>query len=198
MLTRDQIFDAVSARDNVNVPFVADPLHAAVAIIMAEGDQGPDVCLIRRAEREGDPWSGHVSFPGGRAAASDPDPLAVAERETFEEIGLQLIHQHRIGSLPALPKIRKGLTLFPFVYFVDEQTRAQAKVNAVDEVASVFWVPLDHLSDKTAVTRYEYDVDGQHGIYPGIQFQDHVIWGLTLHLLHAFAGLVRQPFPALD
>ena len=167
-------------------------------MIFAEGVRGPDVCLIRRAEREGDPWSGHVSFPGGRAAQSDPNPLAVAERETVEEIGLELTEQHRIGALPALPKIRKGLTLFPFIYFVDGKTRDQARVNAVTEVASVFWVPMGHLSDATAVTRFEYMVDGHQDSYPGIEFDGHVIWGLTLHLLHVFAGLVEQPFPALD
>ena len=32
-----------------------------------------ELLFIRRSEREGDPWSGHVAFPGGRRSADDPD-----------------------------------------------------------------------------------------------------------------------------
>ncbi len=173
-------------------------MHAAVAMILADGPSGPDVCFIRRAERNGDPWSGHVSFPGGRAEADDPTAQAVAERETLEEIGLPLRESHRIGSLPMLPKIRRGLTLFPFVYFVDHGTRSQATVRMPEEVASVFWVPLQHLFDPGAVTQLDYSLDGSQASFPGVQFDDHVIWGLTLHVVNSFAHLVRCPLPALS
>lgn len=198
MFTKDQIAIAINDVDDTSVPFVPNPLHASVAMIVADGLGGPEICFIRRAEREGDPWSGHVSFPGGRACEADASAQDVAERETLEEIGLQLTPDHHPGSLPVLPQIRRGITLFPFVYFVDEATQRQAIARQPEEVASVFWVPFQHLTDHSAVTTLEYDLDGSRKSFPGIQFQDHIIWGLTLHLLHGFAGLVRQPFPALD
>ena len=172
--------------------------HAAVAMIIAEGAGGLDVCFIRRAERKGDPWSGHVSFPGGRAEAGDTTAYDVAERETQEEVGLSLNASHRIGTLPMMPKIRRGLTLFPFVYFAERTMRAQAAVGIPEEVACVFWVPLKHLFDPVAVTDVEYSIDGNQKYLPGIRFDDHVIWGLTLHLLHSFATLTNQPFPACE
>ena len=153
---------------------------------------------MRRTEREDDPWSGHVSFPGGRAEADDTCPSAVAERETFEEIGMALQQSQRMGVLPVLPKIRRGLTLFPSVYFVDEATRSTATVNAPEEVASVFWVPFSHLLDPLAVTQLEYSLDESPATFPGVQFGDHVIWGLTLHLVNSFAKLVNKPLPAFD
>lgn len=178
--------------------FTPTAKHAAVAMILAQGRSGPDVCFIHRAERNGDPWSGHVSFPGGRAEPTDPNAQAVAERETFEEIGLTLSETHRVGTLPMLPRIRRGLSLFPFVYFVDERTRAQATVRLPEEVASVFWVPVSHLFDPDAVTRLDYCLDGNDLTFPAVQFDEHVIWGLTLHVLNSFAKLVERPLPALD
>ena len=52
---------------------------AAVAIVHAR-DAAASVLLIRRAERESDPWSGHWSFPGGRREPEDGD-LAVDTSE---------------------------------------------------------------------------------------------------------------------
>ena len=42
-----------------------DTRQAAVAIILREGANGPDMLFIKRAEKTGDPWSGHMAFPGG-------------------------------------------------------------------------------------------------------------------------------------
>ena len=67
---------------------MAEP-EAAVAIVRAAV---PDdsILLIRRAEREGDSWSGHWSFPGGRREPEDPDLLHTALRELEEECGIRL------------------------------------------------------------------------------------------------------------
>ena len=169
-----------------------------MAMILADGERELDVCFIRRAERDGDPWSGQVAFPGGRADNTDPDAHAVAERETFEEIGLILEPQHRIGPLPVRPDVRGGLTLSPFVYFVPGDVRAQATPRQFEEVASVFWVPMSHLFDHGAVTELEYPLGGAPSMFPGIQFDDHVIWGLTLRILQTFAEVMERPLPALD
>lgn len=198
VFTRDQISRAVLDSRPTPHPFDASSLQASVAIVVTDGKDCPEVCFIRRAERDDDPWSGHVSFPGGRAEPCDQSAEDVAERETREEIGMHLDAEHRIGPLTVLPKIRRGLTLFPFVYWVDSDKRAEARVCAKNEVARVFWVPLRHFQDEDAVTTLDYDLDGRRQTFPAIRYDDHVIWGLTLHLLHYFNGLLGQPFPALD
>src|ERR1035441_7525388 len=63
--------------------------EAAVAIVHARGN-AESVLLMRRSEREGDSWSGHWSFPGGRRDPADPDLLHTALRELEEECGVRL------------------------------------------------------------------------------------------------------------
>jgi len=192
VLTLAEIRAALRARDHVPAAFRPAPSHAAVAMILADGEAGLDVCFIRRAERPGDPWSGQVAFPGGRAGIHDRDAHAVAERETREEIGLELGSHHRVGPLPIRPDVRGGLTLSPFVYHVDDFIRAQARARQPHEVASVFWVPLEHLFDSAAATELEYPAGSGASWWPGIRYGEHVIWGLTLRVLHSFAEIVEH------
>ena len=201
MITLEHIRHAVANVRHDGASFEPHPRHAAVAMILAPGVQDIEVCFIRRAERAGDPWSGQVAFPGGRASASDPDPQAVAERETWEEIGLTLDAQHRMGALPMRlienNTQRSGLTLWPFVYCVGPIERAQATARLPAEVASVFWVPIRHLFDASAVTEYAYPQGVTASTFPGIEFGEHVIWGLTLRVLASFAEVIQREFPAL-
>ena len=68
--------------------------------MIRSGPEGAEVLLIRRAEREGDPWSGHMAFPGGHIEAGE-SPLEAAIRETEEEVGLALArHSTLLGPLP--------------------------------------------------------------------------------------------------
>jgi hypothetical protein len=66
------------------------------------------------------------------------------------------------------------------------------------EVASVFWVPLAHLFDHGAVTELEYAIGGNASLFPGIRYDDHVIWGLTLRVLHSFAEIMERDLPTMS
>ena len=73
--------------------------EAAVAIVRTLGPD-PAILLMRRAEREGDAWSGHWSLPGGRREESDVDLLETALRELREECGIRLLREEVIATLP--------------------------------------------------------------------------------------------------
>ncbi len=62
--------------------------RSAVAMILQVREGELHILMIKRAEREGDPWSGHMAFPGGRMDKADAHGYAVAVRETAEEVGL--------------------------------------------------------------------------------------------------------------
>ena len=188
-----------------NPPFTPEWRNASVAMALAGDGDGLETCFILRTERDGDPWSGQVAFPGGRAEPGDADAAAVAERETFEEIGLRLARGQYVGALPVQPLHRIGPrgTLSPFVYHLGAGfTRggeAGWRATLSHEVSEAFWVPLRHLFDPGAATTIEWVRPGRpETTHAGIEFEGHVIWGLTLRVLGTFAELVGKRLPALD
>ena len=201
MLSVEAISAALGCIDPRPVAFAPEARHASVAMILSPGETELEACFIRRAERPGDPWSGQVAFPGGRASPGDPDAAAVAERETLEEIGLEISSEHRLGALPT-HAIRANRTLSPFIYYVPPHRDVPppqhvAHVREPHEVAAVFWVPLSHLFDESTCTTLDYPSGGVSTSWPGIAYDDHVIWGLTLRVLGTFADMMKLRLPAL-
>jgi 8-oxo-dGTP pyrophosphatase MutT (NUDIX family) len=49
---------------------------AAVALVLVTAEDSLELLLMRRADRAGDPWSGHIGLPGGRHEPGAPDLLA--------------------------------------------------------------------------------------------------------------------------
>ena len=102
MYTTTQIRDALEAHKPSLVTPGANTRQAAVAIILREHDEQTgqsDMLFIQRANRDGDPWSGQMAFPGGHREPEDPSLMAAAMRETHEEIGLSLATAEYLGSL---------------------------------------------------------------------------------------------------
>ena len=72
---------------------------AAVALILRQDASGLQALFIERAAHDNDPWSGNVGFPGGKIEKDDGSPQLAAERETLEEIGLDLRTAQYLGRL---------------------------------------------------------------------------------------------------
>jgi 8-oxo-dGTP pyrophosphatase MutT (NUDIX family) len=178
------IREALSRHVPETTPFRADPDRAAVALALAGEELDLQICFIRRVEKSGDPWSGHIAFPGGRAAPGDVSARAVAERETQEEVGLILRDTHLLGALSEMPVRRNGLdtsmVLSPFVYHLGPST---ARLTPNDEVAEAYWIPL------------ELARDGSSMVFPAIRFHEHFIWGLTHRVLALFSDLLGRTLP---
>jgi 8-oxo-dGTP pyrophosphatase MutT (NUDIX family) len=173
--------------------------EAAVALVLAGAPRGLTLCVIRRAERDDDPWSGHLALPGGRASPTDPTARAVAERETLEEVGLALADPAYLGALSQV-QVRLGgrhrqMVLHPFVYYLGTELPPFA---ASDEVAEAFWVPLTHLWDPNHASHVTWERDGTRLLYPAITWRGHAIWGLTLRVLTLFSDVLDAPLPHLE
>ena len=161
---------------------------AAVALILAGEGTSLKVCFIKRADRDGDPWSGNMALPGGRTSEEDIDIQSTAEREVEEEVGVKLNHELMIGRLKDLPISRlgidTGLLLSTFVYYIGPHPTSLVPN---DEVAAAFWIDVDHLWDARNRTHFDIVYRGQQLTFPAIRYDDNLIWGLTFRVLQLFA-----------
>lgn len=165
--------------------------QAAVAVILRPsigGGAGPtDILFIKRAEKPGDPWSGHMAFPGGHREETDADLCAAAMRETLEEIGLDLTHADYLGSLDqqrAMPRGRPlNMLIAPHVFSL-EGDPAFAPNHEVDEVV---WTALGPL---ISGERHDWEtrpLAGHPTIFNGYRLErGHFVWGLTYRMLKSF------------
>ncbi|MGD2121792.1 MAG: CoA pyrophosphatase [Gemmatimonadota bacterium] len=162
-------------------------VHAAVSLILREADE-LEVLLIKRAEAEGDPWSGQMALPGGRQDPSDTNLLETAIRETEEEVALDLdkdgVHLGRLEALIPATRRLPPITIFPFVFGVPKDTEAEVSSREVDEV---LWVPLSTLRDPSASSTVEIRYgDDSSRTFPCFRVEGRVVWGLTYRILNGF------------
>ncbi len=153
---------------------------AAVALVL-RGTVLADAELlfIRRAQREGDPWSGHVAFPGGRRDAADATLDDTARRETQEELALNL--ESDATFLGVLDDLRPRSAALPSIAvrpFVFALTRDVTLVPN-DEVHSTFWVPVSELRDPLRATEHVFERGGARMRFPAYRSGDDVVWGMT-------------------
>lgn len=156
--------------------------RAAVALVLRSAVAGTEILLIKRAEREGDPWSGHVALPGGREDPADWSLEETAIRETREETGLDLVQSGEIlGPLDDLaPRSNpRAILVRPFVAFL----REDAALELSDEVAAAFWVPLADLTAPGAISESIVDVGGAERRVTSFLHGDYVVWGMTERIL---------------
>jgi 8-oxo-dGTP pyrophosphatase MutT (NUDIX family) len=161
--------------------------RAAVAIIIHDA-ASPRVLLMKRVERAGDPWSGHISLPGGRHERADPDLLATAIRETREELGVELASARVLGNLPALSPLSSGpncMEVTPFVF----ACRDAPEPRPSPEAEAAFWLPIELGASGALDDTYLYP--GSERTFPSWRYERYVIWGLTWRILQDVLALAR-------
>jgi 8-oxo-dGTP pyrophosphatase MutT (NUDIX family) len=168
--------------------------YAAIALVLRLTEHGePELLMIKRADVEGDPWSGHIACPGGRMDPGDRDLERTVIRETWEETGIDLARDGRLlGTLddmtprtPSLPP----LVIRPFVAVV----KPNVTIVANPEVAESFWVPVADIRETSRWGRAMVPIRGvgerevdvfRHG--------DYTVWGLTHRALTQFVELMAE------
>jgi len=163
--------------------------RAAVAMILRQADDDMEILFIERAADERDPWSGNLAFPGGKVEPGE-EPRQAAERETGEEIGLDLGAARFLGRLTDIAGAHLPVRVSCFVYGV-QGGHMEPVLNG--EVYDAFWVSMTDLTSAErhviAPVRFAeegFDVPAIRLPHPG----KPVLWGLTYRLTIQFLELV--------
>jgi 8-oxo-dGTP pyrophosphatase MutT (NUDIX family) len=172
----------------------ADVRRAAILLALRMSASGePEVLMIKRADAERDPWSGHVALPGGRMEPDDADLAATAIRETWEETGVDIARDGRLlGALDDVTPRSPTLTpmvIRPYVALV----RADVEIVPSHEVAAAFWVPLSALRATESWGTGNVRVrDGERRVSV-FRHGPYTVWGLTERVLRQFLAYLGEP-----
>ena len=166
---------------------------AILLVVRLRADGDPELLMIKRAEFEGDPWSGHIACPGGRMEPGDHDLEQTAVRETWEETGIDIRRDGRVlGHLddlqprtPSLPP----LVIRPYVALV----RRDVEITPSLEVASAFWVPVTALRERSAWGIGAVQTRAGERHVSTFQHGEHTVWGLTERVLRQFLDYLGVP-----
>lgn len=157
---------------------------AAVSVIWTMQNE---ILMIKRAEREGDPWSGHIGFPGGRLEESDKgNPFLTAVRETKEEVGVELTANNCLRELTTLlpEKDFRGykLELWPYLFKLEKPV---SLILDKDEVQEVVHVPIELVTNNFILKEGEFHLfSGDTYNLPYLELPNgERIWGLSLMIL---------------
>ncbi|MBJ93026.1 MAG: coenzyme A pyrophosphatase [Rickettsiales bacterium] len=201
------ILERLLVRSPRAVPDAASMRRSAVAVVFQAPAEGAEAALLfmRRARHELDPWSGQISFPGGRKDPGDADLRATACRETLEEVGLNLDQESRhLGLLDELQARARSnilpMAIQPIAFTLPSGAPPQLTTN--EEVDEAFWVPLQELADPKLRTWVVAERATTPMRFPGVDLGPKgVLWGLTwmmvVEVLHRL-GVVEQIQPLVS
>ena len=183
----------------VTFPVSEETRQAAVAVVLHETAEGSRILFIKRAQHDGDPWSGHMAFPGGHRDSDDISLQATAVRETQEEIGLDLNAATFLGPLSqqrAMPRGRtRDMLVAPFIFQID--TIPAFRLN--HEVDEIVWGPLDDMLDRSLSDTETRPVGSSETVFNGYRLNgEHFVWGLTYRAVQTFFKVLDPSYVAPD
>ncbi|MCB9744767.1 MAG: CoA pyrophosphatase [Alphaproteobacteria bacterium] len=159
--------------------------EASVALVLrARADTLPELLMIKRSEKEGDPWSGHMAFPGGRREPQDLDAEHTARRETREELDLDLEGAALLGTLspvhtPSVVRRMPQLRVYAYTFGLLERPTLRPN----EEVASVHWFGLERLMADEGRATFPYEWRGDTLRMPCVRLDGCFIWGMSLRMI---------------
>jgi 8-oxo-dGTP diphosphatase len=146
---------------------------AAVGIIYCNGE----IILIKRMEREDDPWTGQIALPGGFSKPGEL-PQDTVIREVMEEVNLGFSKESIYAELePKSPNRASWVKVHPFVI----KSESLSGYYAGPEVSEIRRIRLDSRVASRTESGYE-----------SFLFQDWTVWGLTYRILLDFIAMENR------
>ena len=177
--------------------------RSAVAIVLDKhASAEASILMIKRAEHKGDPWSGHMAFPGGRCEAFDKNGLATAKREMHEEVGFDIDDaEHKplkgewLGRLSDISTLRRitprAMVVTPYVFSVADKPILEENY----EVAETVWIPLTYFSDINNRSIHSIEYKQRTINLPCYRYEGKIIWGMSLSMIDEILRLSGVEIP---
>lgn len=175
-------------------------IKAAVAIILRDGEHATELLMMQRAKHENDPWSGQMSFPGGKIEASDADSKAAAVREAYEEVGADLREKDYLGRLDDMYGLKANDVFSVHIACFVFKPERPLDLVANHEVADMVWLPMSTLNDRSKAVDYRHPKDPALSM-PAVmlnQQKEQILWGLSLRMLANLHDLLEWPMNVLN
>ena len=184
--TLDNLLSTWSNRPLPDLSIFPEKRCSAVAMLFNEYEGQLRLCVGRRAQFPGDPWSGDMAFPGGKGEPVDQTFHDIAAREAQEEIGIDLSGVEPIGALDVLQtfatRTRPPLFVRPILYALPGRPTPFAINNELD---GAFWIPVEHIWNPQNADTLAWGTPPRH--YPGVRYGTDIIWGFTYRMLYMFS-----------
>lgn len=194
---RAELGRLLALHETRRVPAEETDMRAAVVLLLRDaGGRGADAggsraldeleaLFVRRAEAEGDPWSGHMALPGGRHSPPDEDLAVTALRELREETSLDPGRDALLGRLDEIhPRSRRlpSIAVTPFVGWTEPEVRVVENA----ELAGHVWVPVRALRSPERRSTLRLERRGAVRVFPTVEYEGRTIWGLTYRIVQEF------------
>ena len=156
-----------------------------VGIVLHEGMW--QILLTKRAETLRQ-HTGQIAFAGGRKDAQDDSLTATALREAYEETAIPITAWQTFAPLPFYDT-PSGYRVTPVPAICTQPVNPKANP---DEVAEIFYLPLDCALNLQNYTFRQLHHNNQTLALPALPFQRYDIWGLTAIILYGLAERYQQ------
>ena len=165
--------------------------EAAVLVGIALHEGAWQILLTKRAETLRQ-HTGQIAFAGGRKDAQDDSLTATALREAYEETAIPIAAWRTFAPLPFYDT-PSGYRVTPVPAICTQPINPKANP---DEVAEIFYLPLDFALNLQNYTFRQLHHNNQTLALPALLFQRYDIWGLTALILYGLAERYQQYYQA--
>lgn len=161
--------------------------EAAVLVGIALHEGAWQILLTKRAETLRQ-HTGQIAFAGGRKDAQDDSLTATALREAYEETAIPIAAWQTFAPLPFYDT-PSGYRVTPVPAICTQPVNPKANP---DEVAEIFYLPLDFALNLQNYTFRQLHHNNQTLALPALPFRHYDIWGLTAIILYGLAERYQQ------
>lgn len=153
--------------------------RAAVLVPLYEEGKEFHVLLTKRSESV-KTHQGEIGFPGGLWQPEDPDIMATALREAYEEVGIRPEDVEVLGQLDDTSTATSNFLITPTVGVIPHPYPFQMNP---EEIAGLLYLPLPVLRDPQAFQEETWEWEGRRVQVFARREGPHVIWGATARIL---------------